>query len=205
MLAALPCERCCLRTLPAGSGLATRGPRIGLAKLAYGPTMGLWTWLLMGLASPCCGLACRSSCYLRTCLAPATASKLPEKFWISTRGLGKFRMWLAASGPGRSCKFDQAACLRGPVGADTPRLCAWLFMDLALGCPAVWTHGVDSNSCGPTLWGRLLAELACGPNPARSCADGRSSSAPQLGNTACDGECGPSLPTTKVVHLACQT
>ena len=111
MLAALPCERCCLRTLPAGSGLATCGPGIGLAKLAYGPTMGLWTWLLMGLASPCCGLACRSSCYLRMCLAPATASKLPEKLWISTRGLGKFRMWLAASGPGRSCKFDQAACL----------------------------------------------------------------------------------------------
>ena len=74
-------------------------------------TMGLWTWLLMGLASPCRGLAYRSSCYLRTCLAPATASKLPEKFWISTRGLGKFRMWLDASGPGRSCRFDQAACL----------------------------------------------------------------------------------------------
>ena len=26
-----------------------------------------------------------------------------------------------------------------------------------------------------------------------------------LGNTALDGECGPSFPTTAFVHLACQT
>ena len=41
MLAALPCERCCLRTLPAGSGLATCGPGIGhhglVDLVAHGP------------------------------------------------------------------------------------------------------------------------------------------------------------------------
>ena len=70
-----------VRTLLKLVGLAACGPGLGLVRLADGPAMGLWTWLLGGLA-------CGSSCYLWTCLAPATASRLLGELRTSTCGLG---------------------------------------------------------------------------------------------------------------------
>ena len=178
------------RTLLKLLDLAASGPGLGLVRLADGPTMGLWTWLLVGLASLCgsnCGPSCY--CYLWTCLAPAAVTSHCKQ---AAREIVDFHMWTRQSVNLACCQptwqeleICLSCLLDGPARLPT----------CVPGCLRTLPSG--TQQCGPTAWiqllvgppygAELLAELACGPNPARSCANGR---------------CHPSLGTHNLMESA---
>ena len=138
-----------VRTLLKLVGLAACGPGLGLVRLADGPTMGLWTWLLVGLASLCgsnCGPSCY--CYLWTCLAPAAVTSHCKQ---AAREIVDFHMWTRQSVNLACCQptwqeleICLSCLLDGPARLPT----------CVPGCLRTLPSG--TQLCGPTAWIQFL-------------------------------------------------